>query len=93
MAIQHAPMAPAQRTGTAAAVSGIVALVGYIATLTGHPGWGILAFVVAILLGVAGLVIATSPRVGGGWIALAAIIFGVIGLILAIIVAIGVIVF
>ena len=69
-----------QRTGTAATLAIVAALGGLIATFTGHPVWGLILALVAILLGAIGLVRAASPRVSGGILSIVAIIVAVLGL-------------
>ena len=69
-----------QRTGTAATLAIVAAIGGLIATFTGHPVWGLILALVAILLGAIGLVRAASPRVSGGILSIVAIIVAVLGL-------------
>ena len=73
-------MAGMQRIGTAAILAIIAALGGLMATFTGHPVWGLILALVAILLGVVGLVMAASPRVSGGILSIVAILVAVLGL-------------
>ena len=73
-------MAGMQRTGTAATLAIIAALGGWLTTFTGHPVWGLILALVAILLGVVGLVMAASPRVSGGILSIVAIIVAVLGI-------------
>ena len=69
-----------QRTGTAAILAIVAALGGLMATFTGHPVWGLILALLAILLGAVGLVRAASPRVSGGILSIVAIIVAVVGL-------------
>lgn len=86
-------MAIEQRTG-AAAVAGLVGVIaGYALTLTGHPFWGFAVFVLSMVLGGVGLVMAASPRVAGGVMSLAVVVLGLIGLGVSALVMVGVVVF
>lgn len=82
-----------QRTGTAATLAIVAALGGLIATFTGHPGWGLILALLAILLGAIGLVRAASPRVSGGILSIIAIIVAVLGLGVAGLGVVGTLVF
>ncbi|MGA6927000.1 MAG: hypothetical protein WBY88_15025 [Desulfosarcina sp.] len=82
-----------QRTGTAATSSIIAAIGSYFLTFTGHPVWGLLAGIVALPLGIIGMVMAASPRVGGGILSLSAIVIGAIAILIGLLGVIGVIVF
>jgi hypothetical protein len=86
-------MAIEQRTGTAATLAIIAAIGGFFLIFTGNPGWGLLAEVIAGLLGVIGLVMAASPRVSGGMLSIAAIVLAVFGLGISVLGLIGSIVF
>jgi hypothetical protein len=86
-------MAVEQRTGTAATLAIVAAIGGVIATFTGHPVWGLIVELVAILLGAIGLLMAASPRVSGGVLSIVAIVIGVVGLGLAVLGMIGTLVF
>ena len=85
--------AAAQRTGTMAALAIVAALGGIIAVFSGHPVWGFIIELVAILLGVGGLLRAASPRVSGGILSIVAIVIALIGLGLAVLGMIGALVF
>jgi hypothetical protein len=82
-----------QRTGTAATLAIVAAFGGLIATFTGHPVWGLLLALVAILFGAIGLVRAASPRVSGGILSIVAIIVAVLGLGVAGLGVVGTLVF
>jgi len=82
-------MAVAQPTGTAATLAIVAAVGGVIATFTGHPVWGLLVELAAILLGAIGVLRAASPRVSGGVWSIVAIVIGVIGLGVAVLGMIG----
>lgn len=70
-----------QKVGLAAILSIVAAIGSYVATCTGHPGWGILAALISIPMGIIGFVAAASPRVRGGIISIIAIILGVLAII------------
>lgn len=78
-----------QRTGTAAIVAIIVAIVSIIATFSGHAVWGLLLGLIAIVSGGVGMVTAASPRVSGGAISIAAIVLAIFGLGLSILGMLG----
>ncbi|MFZ0614463.1 MAG: hypothetical protein WAM73_19620 [Desulfobacterales bacterium] len=82
-----------QRTGSAATGSIISAIGSYFLTFTGHPLWGLIAGMVAVPLGVLGMIFAASPRVRGGFISLLAIVFGAIAVVISILGIVGVIIF
>jgi hypothetical protein len=82
-----------QRTGIAATIAIICAILSWIVTFTGSPIWGMILGIISIPVGIIGLVMAASPRVSGGILSIVAIVMGVIGLGLAVLVLIGVILF
>lgn len=86
-------MAIEQRTGTAATLAIIAAIGGFVLIFTGNPGWGLLAELIAGLLGAVGLLMAASPRVSGGLLSIAAMVLAVIGLVISVLGLIGSIVF
>ena len=74
-----------QRTGTLATAAIIVAVLSFILTFTGHVLWGGISALISIPLGVLGVFMAASPRVGGGLMSIAAIILGVIAIGVAVV--------
>lgn len=82
-----------QKSGTSATLSILCAIASFFMSFTGHPLWGLFAALAAIPLGVIGLVISTSPRVGGGMMSIGAIILAVLAIGVAVLGMIGVIVF
>ncbi|MEW6117990.1 MAG: hypothetical protein AB1553_13995 [Nitrospirota bacterium] len=82
-----------QKAGTSATLAIITAVVSYFFTFTGHPIWGALAALAAIAFGIIGLVMAASPRVGGGILSIFAIGLGVLAIGVAVLGLIGVILF
>ena len=82
-----------QKAGTSA-IAAIVAAVGsFLVTFTGHPVWGFIVAVIAIPLGIVGLAMAASPRIGGGLLSAASIVLAVIAIGVAVLGMIGVIIF
>jgi hypothetical protein len=86
-------MAFEQKTGTAATLAIVTAIGGFVLIFTGNPGWGLLAELIAGLLGAIGLVMAASPRVSGGMLSLAAIVIAVFGLGISVLGLVGTVVF
>lgn len=82
-----------QKTGAAATVSLIAAILSWIITFTGHPIWGMILGLVAIPAGLIGALMAASPRVGGGLLSVIGVVIGILGLGLAVLGLIGVILF
>jgi hypothetical protein len=82
-----------QRTGTMAILSIVSAIAAYIFVFAGSPFLGLLLAVLAIPLGVFGLLMAASPRVSGGIISIFGIVLGAIGAIVAGLGAAGAIIF
>lgn len=82
-----------QKTGAAATVSLVSAILSWIITLAGHPIWGMILGLVAIPAGLIGALMAASPRVGGGLLSVIGIVIGILGLGLAVLGLIGVIIF
>jgi len=82
-----------QKTGTAATISLIAAIVSWIVTFSGNPIWGMVLGLVSIPAGVIGVLMAASPRVGGGLLSVIGIVVGILGLGLAVLGLIGVILF
>ncbi len=82
-----------QKAGTSATVSIIAAIASYFLTFTAHPVYGLIAALVAIPLGIIGLVMAASPRIGGGLLSIAAIVLAVGAIGVAVLGLIGVILF
>jgi hypothetical protein len=69
-----------QRTGALAIAAIVAAVISFIFTFAGHAIVGLFAALISIPLGVVGLVMAASPRVGGGLLSIAAIVLGVIAI-------------
>ncbi|MFO0754223.1 MAG: hypothetical protein U0411_12980 [Thermodesulfovibrionales bacterium] len=82
-----------QKTGTVATMALIAAAVSYLLTFSGHPIFGFVAALAAILLGIFGLVVAASPRVGGGLLSSIALALGVLAIGISVLGLIGVILF
>lgn len=82
-----------QKTGTLAIGAIIAAVLSFVLTFMGHPVFGLLSAIISIPLGAIGLMMASSPRVGGGMLSIAAIIIGLIAVGVAVLGSIGVMVF
>lgn len=82
-----------QKTGFVATLSLIAAVASYFLTFTGHPLWGLLTALVSIPLGIIGIIMAASPRVGGGMLSIFAIVLGVFAAGLAVLGTIGAVIF
>ena len=82
-----------QKTGTFATFSIVAAVVSYALTFTGHPMWGLLAALAAVPLGLVGMLMAASPKVGGGLMSLVAMFLGIVGLGVAVLGLMGTIIF
>ncbi len=78
-----------QRTGIAATTAIVAAIVSFIVLFTGHPIWGLVISIFAVLLGVAGLIMSASPRVSGGLLSILAMVLGAIGLVFSILGTVG----
>ena len=86
-------VATEQKTGTLAAGAMIAAILGFILTFAGHPVFGLFSALISIPLGIIGLMMAASPRVGGGLLSIAAIVLGVIAIGVAVLGGIGAMIF
>ncbi len=82
-----------QQRSIASTLAIVSAVASFLATFSGHPFWGVFLAVIGVLGGLAGMLAATSPRLRGGILSLAAVIVGVIGLGVAVLGIIGVIIF
>jgi len=82
-----------QKTGMAATVAIITAIASFILTLIGHPVFGLLTALTAVVAGIFGLIMAASPKVSGGIISIASIVLGIFGIGLSVLGMIGVIIF
>ena len=82
-----------QKTGTLAVGAIIAAVLSFVLTFAGHPVFGLFSALISIPLGIIGLMMAASPRVGGGLLSIAAIVIGVIAMGVAVLGGIGAIIF
>ena len=82
-----------QKAGTAATIAIISAVVSFILIFSGSPILGLLTACLAVLLGIIGVVISASPKIGGGLISTLSILLGVFGVGLSVLGIIGVIIF
>lgn len=74
-----------QKTGILATLAIIAAVASYFLTFSGHWIWAILTAIVAIPLGIAGFLMAASPRVSGGILSILAILAGVLAIGVAVV--------
>ena len=74
-----------QKTGTLATAAILAAVLSFILSFTGHVLWGGISALISIPLGVLGVFMAASPRVGGGLMSIAAIVLGVFAIGVAIV--------
>ena len=82
-----------QKAGTVATLAIISAVGSFLLTFTANPLWGIFMALLAVVLGTAGVVIAASPKVGGGLISTISIILGILEIGIAVLGIMGVIIF
>ena len=74
-----------QKTGTLATLAIIAAVLSFFLSFTGNVLWGGFSALISIPLGLAGVFMAASPRVGGGLMSIAAVILGVFAIGVAIV--------
>lgn len=86
-------IATEQKTGTLAVGAIIAAGLSFVLTFAGHPVFGLFSALISIPLGIIGLMVAASPRVGGGLLSIAAIVIGVIAMGVAVLGGVGAIIF
>ena len=86
-------IATEQKTGTPAAGAIIAAVLSFILTFSRHPVFGLFSAIISLPLGVFGLMMAASPRVGGGLLSIVAIVLGVFAIGVAIVGGIGTAIF
>lgn len=82
-----------QKAGTVATLAIVAAIISFIVTFSGSPILGLLTALLAIVLGIVGVVVSASPRIGGGLMSIIAIGLGALDLGIAILGFIGVIIF
>ena len=82
-----------QKTGTAAIIALIAAIVSWVSVFSGHPVWAFVLAVVAVASGVMGFISAASPRVSGGILSIFSIALGGVGFVLALLGILGAIIF
>ena len=82
-----------QKAGTAATIAIIAAIGSFVLTFSGSPVWGLVAAILAIVLGLVGVIISASPKIGGGLMSSFSVILGIFGVGLAILVLIGILLF
>jgi len=82
-----------QKTGALATGAIIAAVLSFILTFAGHAVWGFISALISIPLGIIGVLMAASPRVGGGLLSIAAIVLGVIAFGVAVLGGVGAMLF
>lgn len=82
-----------QKAGTGAVLAILAAVGSFFLSFSGNPGWGVLAAIVSIPLGIFGLLRASSPRVSGGIMSIIAILLGIFALGIAIVILMGMVIF
>ncbi|MCL7489600.1 MAG: hypothetical protein M8357_15650 [Desulfobulbaceae bacterium] len=82
-----------QKAGTVATIAIIAAIGSIVLVFTGNPIWGLIAAITAVLMGIIGVVLSSSPKIGGGLMSIFAIILGLVDIGLAVMGIIGVIIF
>ncbi|HKJ64135.1 MAG TPA: hypothetical protein VJ969_01950 [Desulfopila sp.] len=82
-----------QKAGSAATIALIAAIVSFILTFTGSPIWALVVALVAVGAGILGVLMAASPKIGGGLMSILAIILGVLDTGIAVLGIVGVIIF
>ena len=82
-----------EETGPAAMLALLVAIGGVITIFIAGPGWGLLLDAGAAVLGVIGLFMAASPRVGGGVMSIIAVVIAIFGIGLSVLGVIGTTIF
>lgn len=82
-----------QKAGTAATIAIIAAIGSFFLTFTGNPVWGLVTAVLAIVLGLVGVIVSASPKVGGGLMSSFSVILGIFGVGISILVLIGIVLF
>jgi len=82
-----------QKAGSAATIALIAAIVSFILTFTGSPVWALLVALLAVGAGILGVIIAASPKIGGGLMSIVAIVLGIVDIGIAVLGIVGVILF
>ncbi len=78
-----------QPAGTAASIAIIAAIVGWVVLFNARPGWSFVLQIIAVIAGILGLLMAASPRVGGGVASIIGMVLGAVGLVFAILGMVG----
>ena len=73
------------KIGTAAGSAGILSFGSFALTCGGHPGWALIAGLLAVPCGALGFVWAALPSKRGGILSLVSIVVGVIAAVVALI--------
>jgi hypothetical protein len=78
-------MRPPSRFGKGALLAGIASAGSMVLSCSGHPIWGLVLAILAIPLGLIGLLRSASREVHGGMTSIIAIVVGLLGIAVAII--------
>jgi hypothetical protein len=90
--IGHQLMAD-QKSGMVATIAVIAAIVSFFLTFSGDPVWGLIAALLAIVLGIIGVIVSASPKIGGGLISIFSILLGLVDVGISVLGIIGIIIF
>jgi hypothetical protein len=82
-----------QKAGAAATIAIIAAIGSFILDFSGKPVWGLVTALLAIVLGLTGVVISASPKIGGGLMSSISVILGILSVGLSVLVLIGIVLF
>ncbi len=82
-----------QKSGSVATIAIIAAIGSFVLTLTGHVVWGLIVALFTIVLGIIGIIISASPKIGGGLLSTLSIVLGVLDVGISVLGFIGVIIF
>ncbi len=82
-----------QKAGSVATIAIIAAIGSFVLTFTSHVIWGFIVALLTIVLGIIGIIISASPKIGGGLLSTLSIVLGVLDVGIAVLGFIGVIIF
>jgi hypothetical protein len=82
-----------QKSGTIATIAVIAAIVSFFLTFTGDPIWGLIVALLAIVLGIIGVIVSASPKIGGGLVSILSILLGLVDVGISVLGIIGIIIF
>ena len=82
-----------QKAGTAATIAIVAAIGSFLLTVSGNPIWGLVIALLAIIMGIVGVTMSVSPKIGGGLMSIISIIFGVGDIGVSVLVILGILIF